>query len=115
MKIALAQIQYEKGDIARNIELHLIWIDQAIAQGADCIFFPELSLTGYEPTLPKSLEEELEQIAKKHSMFTALVNTVGTTDEFICGSKSAVWNNEGLLLHELDADQEGLGVFDLQQ
>ncbi|MFC4096905.1 carbon-nitrogen hydrolase family protein [Euzebyella saccharophila] len=56
MKIALAQIQSHKGSIEKNIELHSRWIELASKNGADAIFFPELSLTGYEPTLAKDLK-----------------------------------------------------------
>lgn len=55
MKIAIAQIEAVKGNIEKNIEKHLYWIEQAIKQHADMIVFPELSLTGYEPELAKSL------------------------------------------------------------
>jgi len=55
MKIALAQIQPVKGDIAANIELHKKNIELAIAQGVALIVFPELSLTGYEPELANDL------------------------------------------------------------
>ncbi|MFY7909814.1 MAG: carbon-nitrogen hydrolase family protein [Emticicia sp.] len=55
MKICSAQIQSIKGDIERNIQKHISFINLAIENGADLIFFPELSLTGYEPTLAKKL------------------------------------------------------------
>lgn len=55
MKICLAQISSKPGDIVYNIEKHLCVIDQAIFYGIDCIFFPELSLTGYEPILAERL------------------------------------------------------------
>ncbi len=54
MKIAIAQIKSLKGNWEYNIALHEKWIAQAIAQQARLIFFPELSLTGYEPTLAKT-------------------------------------------------------------
>lgn len=60
MKICLAQIQSFKGDIRRNIERHKESIHAAIAQGADTIIFPELSLTGYEPSLAKALATSLD-------------------------------------------------------
>ena len=47
MKISLAQIKSVKGDIAANQLIHKYYISQAAQQGADCIFFPELSLTSY--------------------------------------------------------------------
>ena len=55
MKIAAAQIQPRRGDVAENIARHLAWIASAAAAGADAIFFPELSLTGYEPELAAEL------------------------------------------------------------
>jgi predicted amidohydrolase len=53
MKIALAQIQSFKGSLERTIAVHLAFIQKAIAEKADLILFPELSLTAYEPTLAK--------------------------------------------------------------
>jgi predicted amidohydrolase len=55
MKISVAQTKAIKGDIQRNIENHKKMIDLAVHNGADVIVFPELSLTGYEPTLAKKL------------------------------------------------------------
>ena len=55
MKICLAQAKSIKGDIPANIENHLQFISKALAHEADAIFFPELSLTGYEPELAKAL------------------------------------------------------------
>ncbi|WP_288423224.1 carbon-nitrogen hydrolase family protein [uncultured Spirosoma sp.] len=55
MKIALAQLKPVKGNIAANIERHERATHLAIAHKADAIFFPELSITGYEPELAASL------------------------------------------------------------
>lgn len=55
MKIGIVQFEPEKGNIERNIEIHIYWIKQAINQHTDLIVFPELSLTGYEPELARSL------------------------------------------------------------
>src|SRR3569833_2635825 len=51
MKIAFALIQPVTGDIPRNITQHLAFIEAAAVDGIDVLLFPELSLTGYEPTL----------------------------------------------------------------
>ena len=59
MSIALAQIKPFKGDISKNIALHQVVIASAVAQKAKAIFFPELSLTGYEPELANELKIEL--------------------------------------------------------
>ncbi len=55
MKIAIVQFEPIKGNIEKNIEIHLDWIKQAIDHRTDLIAFPELSLTGYEPELAASL------------------------------------------------------------
>ena len=55
MKICVAQTKPVTGDIESNIEHHKRLINLAILNGADTIIFPELSLTGYEPTLAKTL------------------------------------------------------------
>lgn len=55
MKIALAQLKPVKGDIEKNIDLHLTLVDRAVTQGANAIFFPELSITAYEPALANEL------------------------------------------------------------
>ncbi len=55
MKICVAQTRPVKGDIAANIDKHIQLINLAVSGGAGVIIFPELSLTGYEPTLAKQL------------------------------------------------------------
>jgi len=55
MKIGVVQAKAIKGDIAANINNHKKLIEQAVSGGAGMIIFPELSITGYEPTLAKAL------------------------------------------------------------
>lgn len=55
MRICVAQIQPVAGDIDKNIETHMRFIEMAILENADLIAFSELSLTGFEPTLAKNL------------------------------------------------------------
>ncbi|SHI91455.1 carbon-nitrogen hydrolase family protein [Pseudozobellia thermophila] len=56
MKIALAQIHPTKGNYKENIALHTCAIRAAIEENTNAIFFPELSLTGYEPALAEGLK-----------------------------------------------------------
>lgn len=231
MKISVTQIKPYKGDIQRNIETHLMWIDRAVSQQADLIVFPELSITGYEPSLAKDLaitpddlrfeifqqvadatgisiafgvplktqsgisislllcqpklpplvyskkylhaDEEpyfvsdegmrvvdfksnrlafsicyelsvpeheayavqhgaefyissvaksvsgvdnaltrLSEIAKKNSIPVVMANCIGHCDDFDCGGRSSVFDNTGKLLGQLDANTEGILVFD---
>ncbi|MCA9921954.1 MAG: carbon-nitrogen hydrolase family protein [Anaerolineales bacterium] len=60
MKICVAQARPVTGDIQRNIANHKKLIDLAVSRSADAIFFPELSLTGYEPTLANALATHQE-------------------------------------------------------
>ncbi|HEX6428919.1 MAG TPA: carbon-nitrogen hydrolase family protein, partial [Niastella sp.] len=55
MKIGVAQTRPVTGDIPANIEYHKTFIALAAMNGVDAIIFPELSLTGYEPSLAKEL------------------------------------------------------------
>ena len=47
MKVALAQVAPHLGDVGRNLELHLEFMEKARRKKADIVIFPELSLTGY--------------------------------------------------------------------
>jgi predicted amidohydrolase len=59
MKIGVAQTMPVTGDIAGNIEYHKTFIELAASNGAAMIIFPELSLTGYEPSLAKQLATDI--------------------------------------------------------
>lgn len=51
LTIAAAQSSSVKGDVAANVRHHLELVALAVEHGADVVIFPELSLTGYEPTI----------------------------------------------------------------
>ena len=55
MRICAAQLKPVAGDFTTNFVKHLELINLAVAHRADLVFFPELSLIGYEPRLAKSL------------------------------------------------------------
>jgi predicted amidohydrolase len=231
MKICVAQTKPIKGDIAGNIAAHKKLIGLAVANSADAIFFPELSITGYEPELAKELatdpgESRLDvfqeisnennitiavgmptkgmngilitmiifqphlprqayskqhlhsdeipffingnsqtflsngdvkiapgicyetslaphwenahkneaniyvasvaktaagldrsakafpELAKKYSMHVLLSNCIGPSDNFISAGKSAIWDNTGILLAQLDDIHEGILIYD---
>ncbi|MFK7935644.1 MAG: carbon-nitrogen hydrolase family protein [Saprospiraceae bacterium] len=58
MKIAIVQIDSCAGDIPKNIEKHLAFAKKAAEMDADLVVFPELSITGYEPTVAADLATE---------------------------------------------------------
>lgn len=76
MNICIAQIQSERGNIQSNIECHKQWIARVITNNADFIFFPELSLTSYEPTLAHTLAtaqndprlDDFQQLSNLHNI-----------------------------------------------
>ena len=55
MKICIAQTKPIMGNVSANIEAHIRFIELALTSNSEAIFFPELSLTGYEPELAKKL------------------------------------------------------------
>ncbi len=65
MKIGLAQTRPIPGDIPCNIQRHESIVRQAIANDSQMVIFPELSLTGYEPSLAAALatDEHDERLA----------------------------------------------------
>jgi len=55
MKICAAQTRPVRGDIEHNIISHKKLIELAVSNEAELIIFPELSITGYEPSIAKEL------------------------------------------------------------
>ncbi len=77
MKIAVAQTRPVTGDIPNNIEQHRRLIKLAVPLGAEVVVFPELSVTGYEPTLAKDLA--IDQDDRRFDHFQNLSDTQGIT------------------------------------
>lgn len=49
MRVAVVQTEPVACAIGANVSAHETWIKKAATRGADMVFFPELSLLGYEP------------------------------------------------------------------
>lgn len=105
MKVALAQFSPRLGDIKKNFELHLRYIEKAKKKKADLLVFPELSLTGY--TL-KDLVEEVALHPEKDPLFAKLKAisreisfVVGFVDERERGlfHNSSAYLSGGKILH----------------
>ena len=65
--IAAAQSSSVKGSIVDNVQRHIEFVSVAEKEGADLVVFPELSLTGYEPTIASATaigadDEKLEPL-----------------------------------------------------
>ncbi|MES2388079.1 MAG: carbon-nitrogen hydrolase family protein [Bacteroidota bacterium] len=231
MKFCAVQTRPVKGNVSANIDRHITLLHSACDAGADAVFFPELSITGYEPGLAAELactqndkrfavfqniadvrqvtigigvpalsaegvrvsmfvfqsgvlpqtyskqllhpDEEpffltgsgnlefevrgikvavvicyeisdaliteqalnkgaeiyvasvaksseglkrafvtLAETARKYRIPVLLANSIGPSDDFIAGGRSAVWNEKGELLAEMDGTGEGLAFYD---
>jgi predicted amidohydrolase len=58
--VSIAQIAPKLGDIPTNLDLHLERVATALADGAQLVVFPELSLTGYH------LADQVPELALEH-------------------------------------------------
>jgi len=56
--------------------------------------------------------QTLTNTAKQYGMTVLMSNCIGVCDNELCGGRSSVWDNKGNLLAQLDADHEGLLVYD---
>ncbi len=65
------------------------------------------TVTGVEKAI-----KTLADIAGKYSMTVIMSNCVGQADGEECGGKTSVWNNEGLLVGQLNDTNEGILVID---
>ncbi|MEW5290912.1 carbon-nitrogen hydrolase family protein [Erwinia papayae] len=79
MKLAAAQISTVAGNVGLNLRKHIQLTELAVANGISVIFFPELSLTGYEPGLARQLAiaptdpelNPLEDLSRRHGIVIA--------------------------------------------
>jgi predicted amidohydrolase len=49
MRVAVVQTQPVACAVDVNVKAHETWVKKVAVRGADMVFFPELSITGYEP------------------------------------------------------------------
>ncbi|MFT3737850.1 MAG: carbon-nitrogen hydrolase family protein [Breznakibacter sp.] len=56
--------------------------------------------------------QKLSEIACKYRMFTFMANYVGQSGGYECAGKSSVWDQDGVLLAQLDDSHEGFLIFD---
>ncbi|TDQ33011.1 carbon-nitrogen hydrolase family protein [Zeaxanthinibacter enoshimensis] len=76
MKISLVQNRPYTANLSANIKDHVEYAQKSVETGAELVVFPELSLTGYEPTLAAGLALEkddsrlqpLQDFSDKHKI-----------------------------------------------
>src|SRR5438105_8608154 len=104
LRVALAQVNPRMGDLEGNAELILRKTEEAKAQGADLIAFPELAVTGYPPEdlvlKPGFLRENLRALEKIAEGTRGIVSVVGFVDV-----REDIYNAAGVI-----ADGEVRGV-----
>lgn len=92
--IAVAQTIPVRGDVEANVDCHLRLVQTAAARDAQIIVFPELSLTGYEMGLARSLTfvendsrlSSLIESARSHSMIVIVGAPVVIADGLYIGA-----------------------------
>lgn len=52
------------------------------------------------------------EVAKRYSMPVFMSNCIGRCDDIICVGGNAVWTKEGQLAGQLDAENEGILIYD---
>lgn len=95
MKICLAQSKPVKGDIPINLDNHAKMIHLAADHGAQLIIFPELSITGYEPTLAKELSVDADDSSLD------LLQAISNTKHIAIGAGMPVKNGDGVTISML--------------
>jgi predicted amidohydrolase len=92
MKICIAQTRPVPGDVNKNIDIHKKFAELAASHGADMIIFPELSLTGYEPTLAHQLATN-----KDNKKFHQL-QELSDSKKIIIGAGMPIKAEEGVMI-----------------
>lgn len=59
--------------------------------------------------------KRLSAIASKYKMIVLMANYIGQSGGYQCAGKSSIWNNQGLLVGQLNDKNEGLLIFDTEQ
>ena len=77
MKIGVVQIKPIAGNLDANIKRHVELVKAAIEAEANLIYFPELSVTGYEPCLSRAMATS--ESDKRFNIFQEISDTYGVT------------------------------------
>ncbi len=89
MRIALAQFDFQVGDLAGNLRRALECIEAAKAESASAVLFPELAIAGYPP---EDLLLRPGFMRRCHEIFESLVSSVQEIDVII----GHPWEEHGL-------------------
>ena len=92
MKICIAQTRAVTGDVNKNIDNHKKFAELAASRSAEMIIFPELSLTGYEPTLAGELAT-----TKDDKRFNEL-QELSDSKKIIIGAGMPIKTDDGVMI-----------------
>ena len=92
MKICVAQTRPITGDVSRNIDNHRRITDLAALQSVDIIIFPELSITGYEPALARTLATQMDD-----ERFSVL-QTLSDSKKIVIGAGMPIRTDDGIAI-----------------
>ena len=99
LRVAVAQIESDPGDLAANLRKHLDVIGEARAAGADLLLFPELSLTGHgagSETLRLALAADSPPVAELAQASAGLRTVFGFIEE----APGALYYNSAALVQD---------------
>lgn len=105
LRVGLAQIDSRLGEVEKNVDKHLEWIERGRREGVDLLVFPELSLTGYRllhltsrvaqrPEASPAIDRLLAGIGPLH-VVVGLVE-IGDRGQL---HNSLLWLHDGRILH----------------
>lgn len=95
MKVCAAQLRPAPGNIDGNIVKHTELIELAASLGSSIVVFPELSLSGYEPTLAHDLATTIDD--PRLGIFQSLANSRNIT----IGLGIPIKSRTGILIGEI--------------
>lgn len=118
-KIALAQINPHVGALQKNIEKMIAFARDAVAQQADLVLFPELSLTGYPPEdlllrrgFQQQVEEGLQQLAMAVPDIAMVVGHPARSVDGLRYNSASVLLGGAVVLQYHKQELPNYGVFD---
>ena len=119
MKVAVAQTNSILGDLDKNIEHHLEFCNKAVAEGADLVVFPELSLTGYtlkdinyEICVNPYTSDKLDALKEKSNEISIVCGFVEEDDNYAVYNSAGYFENGELLFTHRKVYPPTYGIFE---
>jgi predicted amidohydrolase len=118
IRVALAQVAPQLGDVAANVEMAANRLRDAVALDADLVVFPELALTGYllsdlvpEVAMPAT-DERLRELSRNAPTTLVAVGFVEETDDHRYANSAVLLRDGEVLGHHRKVYLPTYGMFD---